>query len=301
MTDESRRQDTPDNPLFSDSPGTFVGDFSYVGEATTPLFADKLPSDSSPSNFEDAGGLRKSSQDGARRLTVVHLYPQEMNIYGDTGNRLVLQKRAEWRGFDVQVELVGVGDIIPSEADIIIGGGGQDAGQGQIQDDLAQKAPILKKMAEEGVVMLMICGMYQLFGRAFTTNAGEVIKGIGVLPLETVGGDTRMIGNTTYDTPFGTVVGYENHSGITTLDDPALAFGTVTRGEGNNGQDKTEGCRLYNVFGTYSHGPVLVKNPVFADELLRLALSRRYDNVELPPLDDTLELSAHHTAETRPR
>lgn len=235
------------------------------------------------------------------RLTIVHLYPREMNIYGDTGNRLVLQKRAEWRGVSVQVELVGVGDPIPSEADIIIGGGGQDAGQGKIQDDLQSKAAQLTKMAEDGVVMLMICGMYQLFGRRFVTHEGEEIKGIGILPLETIGGDQRMIGNTVYETPYGEVVGYENHSGVTTLDDLTLAFATVTQGDGNNGQDKTEGCRVKNVFGTYSHGPVLVKNPAFADELLRLALSRRYDEVELPPLDDQTELAAQHTAKSRPR
>ncbi|QQS18419.1 glutamine amidotransferase [Candidatus Saccharibacteria bacterium] len=236
-----------------------------------------------------------------KSLTIVHLYPKEMNIYGDTGNRLVLQRRAEWRGIEVQVKLVGVGDTIPDETDIIIGGGGQDAGQGKIQDDLQAKAAQLTKMAEDDVVMLMICGMYQLFGRRFVTHEGQEIKGIGILPLETVGGDVRMIGNTTYDTPFGEVVGYENHSGISTLDDGSLALGRVTKGDGNNGRDKTEGCRVRNVFGTYSHGPVLVKNPVFADELLHLALSRRYDDVELPALDDHTELAAHKTALTRPR
>ncbi len=237
----------------------------------------------------------------SHRLTIVHLYPREMNIYGDTGNRLVLEKRAQWRGIDVQVKLVGVNDPIPGEADIIIGGGGQDAGQGKIQDDLQAKAAQLRKMAEDGVVMLMICGMYQLFGRTFTTHEGEVIRGIGLLPLETVGGDVRMIGNTVYETPYGEVVGYENHSGVTTLDDPSLAFGTVLQGDGNNGRDKTEGCRVKNIFGTYSHGPVLVKNPRLADELIRLALSRRYDDVELPPLDDTPELAAHQTATSRSR
>ena len=243
----------------------------------------------------------KIQDSNAYHLTIVHLYPREMNIYGDTGNRLVLKKRAEWRGIDVQVKLVGVGDPIPSEADIIIGGGGQDAGQGKIQDDLQAKAEQLTKMAEDGVVMLMICGMYQLFGRRFVTHEGEEIKGIGILPLETIGGGQRMIGNTVYDTPYGEVVGYENHSGVTTLDEPALAFGTVMQGDGNNGQDKTEGCRVKNVFGTYSHGPVLVKNPFFADELLRLALSRRYDGVVLPPLDDQAELAAQHIAKSRPR
>ncbi|MFZ1249324.1 MAG: glutamine amidotransferase [Candidatus Saccharimonadales bacterium] len=236
-----------------------------------------------------------------RSLTIVHLYPKEMNIYGDNGNVLAFKKRAAWRGVDVQVYLVGVGDPLPGDTDVIIGGGGQDAGQGLIQADLQTKATQLKTMVADGVVMLMICGMYQLFGRSFTTIGGEVIQGIGVLPLETVGGDTRMIGNTVYDTPYGEIVGYENHSGITTLDDPSLAFGTVTQGDGNNGQDGTEGCRVGNVFGTYSHGPVLVKNPQFTDELLRLALSRRYGDTPLEPLNDTLELAAHTVAKSRPR
>lgn len=234
-------------------------------------------------------------------LVIVHLYPKEMNIYGDTGNRIALQKRAQWRGIHVQVKLIGQGDPVPLDADIIIGGGGQDAGQGNIQDDLQNKAPSLKELAADGAVMLMICGMYQLFGRKFTTHEGKVLKGIGILPLETVGGDERMIGNTVYETPYGEIVGYENHSGVTTLDDPAQALGTVKKGAGNNGQDHTEGCRVQNVFGTYSHGPVLVKNPQFADELLRLALERKYGKTNLKPLDDTIELAAHATAARRPR
>lgn len=236
-----------------------------------------------------------------RKLIIAHLYPKEMNIYGDTGNRLTLEKRAAWRGIQAMSIFVGVGDPIPNDVDIIIGGGGQDAGQGTIQDDLQSKSAQLHKLADDGVVMLMICGMYQLFGRRFVTHEGEEIKGIGLLPLETVGGDTRMIGNTIYKTPFGDIVGYENHSGVTTLDDPTQALGTVKKGEGNNGQDKTEGCRVGNVFGTYSHGPVLVKNPLLADELLRLALERKYGAAELAHLDDTAELAANKTAASRPR
>ncbi len=234
-------------------------------------------------------------------LVIVHLYPKEMNIYGDTGNTLVLQRRAEWRGIDVDVRLVGANQRIPADADIILGGGGQDAGQGAIQHDLQSKAPQLHKFAHDGVVMLMICGMYQLFGRTFITGDGKVITGIGVLPLETRAGAERFIGNTRYQMPFGEVVGYENHSGVTTLDSPADALGNVLLGEGNNNFDGTEGCRVQNVFGTYSHGPVLAKNPNFADELLRLALERKYGKIKLPPLDDTIENLAHTTAASRPR
>lgn len=245
--------------------------------------------------------MNDTDQHNHMKLTIAHLYPKEMNIYGDTGNRLVLEKRATWRGIDVQTVLVGPGDEIPADVDILIGGGGQDAGQGKIQDDLQHKSAQLHNMAVEGVVMLMICGMYQLFGRKFVTHEAETITGIGILQLETVGGDVRMIGNTVYKTEWGEIVGYENHSGVTTLDDPKTALGSVIKGEGNNGQDGTEGCRVQNVFGTYSHGPILVKNPVFADALLTIALSRKYGAVELTTLDDATELQAHTIASSRPR
>ena len=235
-------------------------------------------------------------------LTIVHLYQREMNIYGDTGNTLILRRRAEWRGIRVRVVLVGIGEAIPEQADIILGGGGQDAGQGAIERDLQTKAVALHRLAAAGVPMLMICGMYQLFGRSFTTGEGAVIRGIGVLPLETVAGKERYIGNTHYDTPYCEVIGYENHSGLTYLDNEAEAFGSVTLGAGNNGRDGTEGCRVHNVIGTYSHGPVLAKNPRLADELLLLALQRKYgSSFALKPLDDTLETLAHETAKSRPR
>jgi lipid II isoglutaminyl synthase (glutamine-hydrolysing) len=237
----------------------------------------------------------------SQSLHIVHLYPREMNIYGDTGNTLILRRRAEWRGVEVRVSLVGIGDTIPVDVDIIVGGGGQDSGQDKIQNDLSSKAKTLQKMADTGVVMFMICGLYQLFGKSFTLLDGTVIKGISILPLETVAGEVRFIGNTLYNSEFGELVGYENHSGITTLDDPTQALSKVINGAGNNGQDKTEGCLVNNVFGTYSHGPALSKNPHLADELLSRALNRKYPGTKLKDIDDTLELSAYKIAAKRPR
>jgi CobQ-like glutamine amidotransferase family enzyme len=236
------------------------------------------------------------------QLHLVHLYPGEMNIYGDTGNRIILQKRLQWRGIEVATSLVGVGDSIPEDADIILGGGGQDAGQSVVEQDLQTKADTLHKLAAAGVVMLMVCGMYQLFGRHFITGTGQEIGGIGILPLETTAGSTRLIGNTVYQTEWGEVVGYENHSGLTHLDKGVKAFGKVIKGAGNNGKDKTEGCVVENVFGTYSHGPILSKNPQFADELLTRALMRKYgEGAKLKEIDDSLELAAAKIATTRAR
>jgi len=235
-------------------------------------------------------------------LTLVHLYPQHMNIYGDTGNVIVLRQRLLWRGLGVEVVPVSVGDQLPAQADIILGGGGQDAAQGEIGIDFVSRRATLQSMADDGVVMLAICGTYQLLGHEFLTFTGDHIKGAGVLDVMTVGSQQRIIGNNSIETSFaGRLVGYENHSGLTTLGAGAEPLGRTAKGRGNNGTDCSEGAVYRNVFGTYLHGPVLAKSPQFADELLRRALQRRGDSAALSALDDTLELRAAEVALRRPR
>ncbi len=235
-------------------------------------------------------------------ITIVHLYPREMNIYGDTGNVLVLRKRLQWRGIEAQVVPVGAGDELPSGTDIVIGGGGQDAAQGDIGIDFVAKGPTLRAMADDGVVMLAICGTYQLLGHEFLTQDGIRIEGTGVLDVTTRGSQTRLIGNNSVETTFaGQLVGYENHSGLTTLGPGAQPLGRTATGRGNNGSDRTEGAVRNNVFGTYLHGPVLAKSPIFADELLRRALVRRGADAQLSPLDDSLPERAARVAIGRPR
>ncbi|WP_375490655.1 type 1 glutamine amidotransferase [uncultured Jatrophihabitans sp.] len=237
-----------------------------------------------------------------RELVLVHLYPREMNIYGDTGNVLVLRKRLQWRGLPVRVEAVSVGDRLPDDADILLGGGGQDAAQGEIGADFVSRGEQLRALADDGVVMLAICGSFQMLGHEFVTHDGVRIAGVGVLDVVTRGQEQRLIGNNHVDTPdWGRLVGYENHSGLTTLGAAAVPLGRSQHGRGNNGTDGTEGAVRDNVFGTYLHGPVLAKSPRFADELLRRAYARRGDAVELEPLDDTLPEQAARVAVGRPR
>lgn len=235
-------------------------------------------------------------------LVLVHLYPREMNIYGDTGNVLVLRRRLEWRGLPVRVVPVSVGDPLPDDADILLGGGGQDAAQGEIGADFASRGAQLRAMADDGVVMLTICGSYQMLGHEFVTQDGVRIAGTGVLDVTTQGQATRLIGNNHVDTPdAGRLVGYENHSGLTTLGPDVRPLGRTPAGRGNNGRDGTEGAVRDNVIGTYLHGPVLAKSPRFADDLLRRALARRGDDTELEPLDDALPELAARVAVGRPR
>jgi CobQ-like glutamine amidotransferase family enzyme len=225
-----------------------------------------------------------------------------MNIYGDTGNVLVLRRRLEWRGLPVRVEPVSVGDPLPTDADVLLGGGGQDAAQGEIGADFASRGAELRAMADDGVVMLTICGSYQMLGHEFVTQEGRRIAGVGVLDVTTHGQPTRLIGNNWVETPdAGRLVGYENHSGLTTLGPAARPLGTTQPGRGNNGKDGTEGAVRDNVIGTYLHGPVLAKSPRFADDLLRRAYERRGDSVGLEPLDDALPELAARVAVGRPR
>lgn len=207
-----------------------------------------------------------------KKVKIVHLYPKEMNIYGDNGNVLVLSKRLQWMGYETEIIGVGIGDKLPKDSSIIVGGGGQDAGQSDIADDLKSKKNILQTMANEGVPMLMICGMYQMFGNYFKTNEGNEIPGLGIMNINTIAGQERIIGNIVIESEWGDIVGYENHSGKTFLGDGVKPLGSSVLGQGNNGQDNTEGAVFNNVFGSYLHGPVLSKNTNFTNHLIKIVV-----------------------------
>lgn len=235
-------------------------------------------------------------------IRLLQLYPNDMNIYGDWGNALVLKKRLERRGYRVVMLSYNPGDDFPEDIDLIVGGGGQDSGQARIEADLRAIAPKLKSMAESGVPMLLICGLYQLFGHYFQTRDGRRIDGVGILDVTTVGGNERLIGNiVTLSDEFGEIIGYENHSGLTTLGSNAKPFGNILKGAGNNGKDNLEGARYKNIIGTYLHGSLLPKNPKVADFLIEQALIRKFGDTNLEPLDDQLADSARRVALKRPR
>lgn len=235
-------------------------------------------------------------------VRLLQLYPRDMNIYGDWGNTLVLKKRLEWHGYDVELLAYNPGDVFPKDVDIIVGGGGQDSGQSVIGADLLQIADTLKDLADADVPMLMVCGLYQQFGHFFKTRQGEVIRGIGLLDIETVGGDERLIGNiVTTNDQFGLIVGYENHSGQTTLGTNAIPLGKVIRGAGNNGRDETEGARYRNVIGTYLHGSILPKNPLIADWLIERAVVRKFGEFQPTVIEDRFAEEARDIAQRRPR
>lgn len=237
-----------------------------------------------------------------KKIHLLQLYPRDMNIYGDWGNTLVLKKRLEWHGYDVTLLEYNPGDTFPDDVDLIVGGGGQDSGQNKISADLLSIGNHLKTLAEDNVPMLMVCGLYQQFGHFFKTKDGDVIKGIGLLDIETHGGNERLIGNiVTSSDDFGLIIGYENHSGLTRLGPNAVPLGHVLKGAGNNGSDTTEGTRYKNVIGTYLHGSLLPKNPLIADWLIEQAVTRKYHDFNEMVIDDSFATKARDVAAKLPR
>jgi CobQ-like glutamine amidotransferase family enzyme len=241
------------------------------------------------------------------RIVVGHLYPDYLNIYADRGNIAVFARRAEARGHELEVRAIGMGDAVPvGEIDLFYVGGGQDREQALVAHDLTAKAEPLREAVARDAAFLAVCGGYQLLGRFYRDVAGEELPGIGLLPLHTVAGRRRMIGDVLLECGWAgeTLAGFENHAGRTILDDGAEPLGRVVDGFGNDGASGYEGCRLRRAYGTYLHGPLLPRNPWFADRILAEALAHAdgaTEPPELEPLDDDLERNAHEVSAARAR
>ena len=243
----------------------------------------------------------------SERMVVGHLYPSYLNIYADRGNIAVLAARAAWRGVELEVRPIGPADPTPPEVDLFYVGGGQDREQALIAPDLASRGPVLAEAVAAGTAALAVCGGYQLLGRFYRDRSGEELPGAGVLPLYTVAGDRRMIGDVLLECELEpgvvrTLAGFENHAGRTILDNGAEPLGRVVSGFGNDGESGFEGCRVGRAIGTYLHGPLLPRNPWLADWLLAQALAHRTGEVPLlSQLSDELEADAHGVSAARAR
>ncbi len=245
------------------------------------------------------------------KLTIGWLYPQLMSTYGDKGNIIVLKKRCEWRGIETEVLNLDTGFSTDDlkKCDLLFMGGAQDKQQKIVSTDLKNKSRILKSMIENNVPGLYICGAYQFLGKYYKEADGIMIKGLGIFDLytENPGLNTkRLIGNVAIKSNFGNLIGFENHGGRTYLGKNIEPLGKIIKGFGNNGNlpaqtgDKTEGAVYKNSFGSYLHGPILPKNPKFADLLIKLALEKKYGkNIKLSPINDVVEQKAREVIAKR--
>ncbi len=231
-------------------------------------------------------------------VRILHLYPNHMNLYGDRGNVIALQHRAALRGIAVDVINVEPGDPIAwSDVDLIFMGGGEDSHQARIAEDFLRRATELTAVLEDGIPMLAICGAYQLLGHYYRTVEGQKLPGIGYLDVTTEAGRPRATGDVVAKTTLAispeSLVGFENHGGRTFLGPGVVPLGTVELGQGNNGQDQTEGGIRQHTIGTYLHGSLLPKNPHLTDLLLGWALNPGESSSILDPVAMDLELKAH--------
>jgi lipid II isoglutaminyl synthase (glutamine-hydrolysing) len=243
------------------------------------------------------------------RIRLGHLYPDYLNIYADRGNIAVLAQRAAWRGHELEVVGLTLGDRIdPRAHDLLYVGGGQDREQALVARELAGKRDQVLEAAAAGVALLAVCGGYQLLGRFYRFGSGEELPGVGLFPLHTIAGERRMIGDILLDCELEpgrrqTLAGFENHAGRTYLDEGAEPLGRVVSGFGNDGTSGYEGCRVGRAVGTYLHGPLLPRNSWLADWLVAQAIAHQTggEAPELEELTDELEREAHLVAANRAR
>lgn len=227
-------------------------------------------------------------------ITIAHLYPDLLNLYGDRGNIITLKSRLENRGIDAKIVEYDLNDKIDfTNTDIIYIGGGSDREQLLVCNKLCEMKDEIKKFAEDNGSILAVCGGYHLLGNYYIAG-DEKINGIGLLDIYTTQGNKRLIGNIVLESPLinSTVVGFENHGGRTNIGNHT-PLGKVLYGNGNNDKDEFEGVVYKNVIATNLHGPLLPKNPKLADLIIKNTLEKKYGTFELSPLDDTLEEKAH--------
>ena len=228
------------------------------------------------------------------KLTIGHLYPELLNLYGDRGNIQCMMKRSLWRGIEAETIAFGLEDSIDfSKLDIVLLGGGSDREQRIVCSSLRDIRENFHHYVEDGGSVLAVCGGYQLLGHYYKTEE-DTLEGLSLVDLYTEQGSPRLIDNIVLENPDFSlpIVGFENHGGRTYIGDNK-PFGKVVYGHGNNGEDGQEGVLYKNVVGTYLHGPLLPKNPHICDYLISNALERKYGKGALEPLDDTQEIQAN--------
>lgn len=229
------------------------------------------------------------------KLTIGHLYPDLLNLYGDRGNIQCLMKRCQWRGIQAETIAYELGDEIDfSKLDIVLLGGGSDREQMLVCEKLKEIQPAFKAYVEDNGVVIAICGGYQLLGKYYKTDQGT-IEGLDLVDIYTEQGEGRLISNIILESPLFSmpVVGFENHGGRTYIQGNQ-PLGKVLYGSGNDNESGYEGVVYKNVIGTYLHGPLLPKNPQISDYLIQKALERKYQKtIQLQELEDIQEKEAN--------
>jgi len=216
------------------------------------------------------------------RINIVRIHNELLGTYGDQGNAEVLVFRGKFHGITGNIIDVGYNDSLPTNGDIYLLGGAEDAAQLLSLQALQRDREVLDMVIERGAVILAVCAGFQIIGNRFWANNQEV-EGLGLLDVTTSPGDKRFVGDVKVKSTNLKIelTGFENHAGKTILGPTATPFGKVEVGFGN-GDGKFDGAVSGNIFGTYMHGPILARNPEFADLLLTRSTGRKYAQITDP-------------------
>lgn len=228
-------------------------------------------------------------------LKIAHLYPEMLNLYGDTGNIITLKERIFKRGIDVKIREYDINEKVDfSDTDIIYIGGGTDREINHTCKKLCESKSEFKSFANDGGTILALASGFPLLGEYYE-QGDKKIEALHILDMYTKEHNKRIIGNIILKSELlnSTIVGFENHSGRTYIGSHT-PLGKVIYGCGNSDKKDVEGTVFNNVIGSYLHGPLLPKNPLLADYIIRNALLRKYGQSNLEPLDDSMENMAHN-------
>jgi len=237
------------------------------------------------------------------KIKILHMYPDILGLYGDSGNIEILKYRCSMRGIKYHVDEYKIGSDIKdfSQYDLIYLGGGADIEQQIIADELLKNRENLMNAYKRGCFLFLICGGYQLMGQFYRDSNGIEIPGLKLFDYYTEAStnkSVRCIGNIIIESDLNgvktKVIGFENHGGMTK--NVKTPFGKVLYGNGNCAESKDEGYFEKNVIATYLHGPLLSKNPLVADYIIHYCLSRNSnEKITLPLLDDSIEEKCRET------
>jgi CobQ-like glutamine amidotransferase family enzyme len=206
-------------------------------------------------------------------IRVLELYPADLSLNGDVGNRTALVRRMRLAGIDVEELSYSSGDQLPESADIVLIGTGTSSAVRSIAADVERIAPTLRAWSEAGVVIVAAGAGFHLLSTSLRLTATEVFPGAGVFAGSVDSSSKRIITEAfAIDSEFGLLIGTENHTSLYTGRPDQKALGRVRNGFGNG--DGTEGARVHNSIGTHCHGPFLVLNPAVADHLIDVAAQR---------------------------
>lgn len=218
-------------------------------------------------------------------LNIVWAYPDILNLHGDRGNLLALERIAKM--LEVETEVTKIENyrekIDFDSADIILFNVGEVKVMPTIIKALKEQEEELNKYIENGKIIILIGTTGCIMAKETLRTDGTSFKGLGILDMTCI--ERKDVYGDDLHFKLKEEQNMEIMANQIQLIDTKLnsdiALGTVKYGMGNNEANKrTEGAKYKNVIFTNALGPVLVKNPWYTEKIIKLAMENKGEKVE---------------------